>query len=129
MESTRSAGAWKVPTLSAREWRNAAEEALGANGSCTCTKSNEASSRSSSIVRATSSGSDTFTAFRVGGNGRLWPTAITCAHPGAANTASGSCASRFTTCRPSRISSRESDGAITTTLCPRRQSSSETRST
>jgi hypothetical protein len=30
---------WKLPTFSAREWRSAALAALGANGSCTCTKS------------------------------------------------------------------------------------------
>ena len=42
VESTRSVAAWKVPTFSAREWRSAADDALGANGSCTCTKSNGA---------------------------------------------------------------------------------------
>ena len=39
VESARSAGAWNVPTLSAREWRSAAPEMLGANGSCTWTMS------------------------------------------------------------------------------------------
>ena len=39
---TRSAGAWNVPTLSAREWRSATDDVLGANGSCTWTKSNGA---------------------------------------------------------------------------------------
>ena len=39
VESSRSVGAWKVPTLSEREWRSAALEVLGANGSCTWTKS------------------------------------------------------------------------------------------
>ena len=42
VEITRSVGAWNVPTLSAREWRSATEEALGANGSCTWTKSSGA---------------------------------------------------------------------------------------
>ena len=37
--ATRSVGAWKVPTFSAREWRSAAEATLGANGSWTCTRS------------------------------------------------------------------------------------------
>ena len=51
VESTRSVGAWKEPTLSAREWRSATDAALGANGSCTCTKSSGASESTSSIVR------------------------------------------------------------------------------
>ncbi len=39
VESTRSCGAWKVATLSEKEWRSAAEGALGANGSWTWTMS------------------------------------------------------------------------------------------
>ena len=35
VETTRSVGAWKLPTLSAREWRSATLATLGANGSCT----------------------------------------------------------------------------------------------
>ena len=42
VESTRSAGAWNVPTLSEREWRSATDDALGANGSWTWTKSSGA---------------------------------------------------------------------------------------
>ena len=44
VESTRSVGEWKLPTFSAREWRSAAADALGANGSCTCTMSSGAAS-------------------------------------------------------------------------------------
>ena len=51
-------GAWNEPTFSAREWRSAAARTLGANGSCTCTKSRATPSSSSSIVRATSTGSE-----------------------------------------------------------------------
>ena len=40
VERTRSCGAWKVATLSEKEWRSAAEETLGANGSWTWTMSN-----------------------------------------------------------------------------------------
>ena len=42
--SRRAARWWSgsVPTFSAREWRSAAEAALGANGSCTWTKSSSA---------------------------------------------------------------------------------------
>ena len=47
---------WNVPTFSARLWRSADDDALGANGSCTCTKSSSAVSSSSSIVRAMSTG-------------------------------------------------------------------------
>ena len=42
VEMTRSAGAWNVPTLSAREWRSATDDVLGANGSWTWTKSSGA---------------------------------------------------------------------------------------
>ena len=57
VESTRSAGAWNVPTLSAREWRSAADDALGANGSWTWHEVERPDGRAaSSIVRATSTG-------------------------------------------------------------------------
>ena len=39
VERTRSCGAWKVATLSEMEWRSAAEETRGANGSWTWTMS------------------------------------------------------------------------------------------
>ncbi len=35
VETKRSVVEWKVPMFSAREWRSAADAALGANGSCT----------------------------------------------------------------------------------------------
>ena len=72
VDTKRSVGEWKVPTFSAREWRSAALAALGANGSCTCTKSSSARSMNSSIERDTSSGSATEPPRR---NGRLWPDA------------------------------------------------------
>ena len=58
VESTRSVGAWKEPTLSAREWRSATDDVLGANGSCTWTKSSGAKPSTSSTVRPTSTGGD-----------------------------------------------------------------------
>src|ERR687895_111069 len=126
VETNRSVVEWKVPTFSARECRSAADDALGANGSCTCTKSSSTCSSSSSSVRDTSSGSDTDPPRR---NGSDCPTATIDAQPGSAHTASGSDPSRSTVARPSRTSSRESDGATTTTRCPRAQSSSESLST
>ena len=57
VESSRSLEEWNEPTFSAREWRSAAFEVLGANGSCTWTKSSSTVPSSSSIVRATSIGS------------------------------------------------------------------------
>jgi hypothetical protein len=126
VETKRSVVEWKVPTFNACECRSAAEEALGANGSCTCTKSSSVRSSRSSSVRDTSSGSDTEPPRR---NGSDWPTATTEAHPGSAHSASGSEPSRLTTSRPSLTSSRDSDGATTTTRCPRAQSSSDRRST
>ena len=60
VESTRSVGEWKLPTFSAREWRSAAADALGANGSCTCTMSSGATLEQRGRSRAlASSGSDT----------------------------------------------------------------------
>ena len=70
VETKRSVVEWKVPTLSAREWRSAADAALGANGSCTCTKSSSTLSSRSSSVRDTSSGSDTEPPRRKGSD---WP--------------------------------------------------------
>ena len=49
--------------------------------------------------------------------------------PARPSSASGSERSALTFARPSRTSSRESDGATTTTRCPREHSSSESRST
>ena len=79
VDTKRSVVAWNVPTFSACEWRSAAEDALGANGSWTCTKSSSARSSSSSSVRDTSSGSDTDPPRR---NGSDCPTASTDAQPG-----------------------------------------------
>ena len=71
VESTRSVGEWKLPTFSAREWRSAAADALGANGSCTCTRSSGATSSRRSIARLASSGSDTRPPRRAGATQRL----------------------------------------------------------
>ena len=76
VESTRSVGAWKLPTLSAREWRRAALDALGANGSWTLTMSSGSAVSASSIVRATSTGSDAARR-RAGANGSTSPTPST----------------------------------------------------
>jgi hypothetical protein len=122
----RSVVEWNVPTLSACECRSAADAALGANGSWTCRKSSSASSSSSSSVLDTSSGSDTDPPLRKGSD---CPTASIEAQPSSAQSASGSERIALTVARPSLISSRESDGAMTTTRCPREHSSSESRST
>ena len=126
VDTNRSVVEWNVPMLRARECRSAADAALGANGSCTWTKSKRARSSRLSIVRDTSTGSDIEPPRRPG---RLCPTASTDAHPLPSNTASGSSATRLIRSRDSLISSRESDGPITTTRCPRPHSSSERRST
>ena len=118
--------AWKVPMFSAREWRSAADDALGANGSCTCTKSKGAVSRTDSIVRDTSIGTDTLPPRRLS---TLWPTASTRAQPSSAKIDSGSLAACLIAARDSRTSRRDSDGAITTTRWPRAHSSSDSRST
>jgi hypothetical protein len=81
VESRRSLGAWKEPTLSAREWRRAALEVLGANGSCTCTKSSSTVVSSSSTVRATSIDSAEVRRRALLGTSSTSPTAITAGVP------------------------------------------------
>ncbi len=88
VESTRSAGAWKVPTLSAREWRSATDPALGAHGSCTCTKSSGALLSASSIVRAMSTGGEGLMPLRLALNSSS-PTPSTRTSPSGAKIDSG----------------------------------------
>ena len=116
-----------VPMFSAREWRSAADAALGANGSCTWRKSSSACS-SSVLERARHVERQRHRAAA--------PERQPLAHrhaptrsPRSAKSASGSSWSASTFARPSRTSSRESDGATTTTRWPRAHSSSESRST
>ena len=73
VERTRSVGAWKLPTFSECEWRSAALDALGANGSWTLTMSSGSTVSASSIVRATSTGSEAARR-RAGANGSTSPT-------------------------------------------------------
>ncbi len=118
VDSTRSTGRWKVATLSAREWRSAVDDALGAHGSCTWTTSNGAVSSSSSIVRDRSTG--TLGMARRGDSvGSSSPTART----------SGRSSPARIRRRDSRTSSGECDGAATTTLCPRARSSADSAPT
>ena len=127
VETKRSVVEWKVPTLSAREWRSAADAALGANGSCTWRKSSSA--RSSRLLERARDVQRQRHRAAAPERQRL-PDGE---HRGAArrrpNSASGSERIALTVARPSRTSSRESDGATTTTRCPRAHSSSESRST
>ena len=124
VESSRSLEEWKEPTFSAREWRSAALDVLGANGSCTCTKSSSTVPSSSSTVRATSIGSDGGAPARAGRDvehladgdharrrRRRCPRAGSAAAPRAARSA----------LRDSRTRSCERDGASTSTRCPRRR--------
>ena len=114
VESTRSVGEWKLPTFSAREWRSAAAEALGANGSCTCTMSSGARSSSVSIARLASSGSETRPPRRAG-------AAIVCigartrTSPGANSEPGRADAARISR-RDSRTWARDPLAAITRTL-------------
>ena len=121
-------GEWNVPTFSAREWRSAADAALGANGSCTCTKSN-ARARADPRSCATRRSAATPAAPRR----REREALADRQHLGAAlvgeHRRPGRRRSALPRARPSRTSSRESDGATTTTRCPRVHSSSDTRST
>ena len=118
VESTRSVAAWNVPTFSAREWRSAADDALGANGSWTCTKSNGAVSRTDSIVRETSIGTDTLPPRRLEhalADGQHARAAVV-----REDRLGVARAHRLIAARDSRTSWRDSEGAITTTRWPRR---------
>ena len=86
VESTRSAGEWKEPTLSEREWRSATEAALGANGSWTCTKSGGAVESASSIVREMSSGGAGIAPRRAPASGSSSPTPTTRTSPSGPNS-------------------------------------------
>ena len=128
VESSRSVGAWKEPTFSAREWRSAAFAVLGANGSCTCTKSSSTVPSNSSIVRATSIGSARVGLLDPVGTSSTSPTAITVGLP------SPRLSSRLCGCsraarsarRDARTRSCEREGARISTRCPWRESSSVT---
>ena len=119
-------GAWKLPTFSAREWRSATLEALGANGSCTLTTSSASTLSASSIVRATSTGSEAARR-RVGENGSTSPTPRTTGSP-AASSSSSSGRLRIAR-RLSRTSESDWEGATISTRCPRSASCAETRAT
>jgi hypothetical protein len=108
----RSVGPWKLPTFSAREWRSATLDALGANGSWTWTMSSASAVNASSIVRATSTGNDA-ARLRVGENGSTSPTPSTSGCPCA--RWSSSCAGPRSARRLSRTSAFDSDGAMIST--------------
>ena len=110
--------------MRARLCRRATELALGANGSCTCTKSSGASVSTSSIVRAMSTGGDGAPPRALQRQQLPDPQ-----HPhapvgieqrlGVARAPTGSA------CRDSPTSEVERDGASTSIRCPRSASSRE----
>ena len=110
MVSTCSVGAWNEPTFSAREWRRATLEALGANGSWTSTTSIGSAVSTSSIVLATSTGSDAARR-RVGANGSTPPTPST---RGSGEDSSSSGSERISL-RVAPTSSSDWDGAMIST--------------
>ena len=116
VEMSRSVGAWNEPTFSAREWRSAAAGTLGANGSCTCTKSKATLSSSSSIVRATSTGTEA--GRRAERKGSTSPTPST-------RTPSSATSPERTARREACTRSSECEGATIATSCPRCTSRSE----
>ena len=106
-----SAGAWNVPTLSARECRSATDAALGAHGSWTWTNSIGATLSTSSIVR------DVHRRRRDGprrppASGSSSPTPSTRTPP------SGSTARRCGCASMTRTNAGSCEGASTTTRCP-----------
>src|SRR3954469_29723 len=119
----RSVGRWKVPTLSAREWRSVALGTDGANGSCTWQMSSTSAACSASTARVTSTGTDARREEPKGPS--TSPTASTRGAPSAENSSSG----RLSAERASRTSSPSEDGATISTRCPRAASSSPARRT
>ena len=130
VESSRSVEEWKEPTFSAREWRRAAFEVLGANGSCTWTKSSSTRAQQfldrARHVDRQRRGPPPRAAAHVehladgdharGCPGRC-PRAGSAGRPRAARSS----------LREARTRSCERDGASTSTRWPRRESSSATR--
>ena len=113
VESTRSAGAWNVPTLSEREWRSATDDALGANGSWTWTNSIGAAVSASSIVREMSSGGAGIAPRRAPASGSSSPTPSTRTPPSGSNSSPLRMRRR-----DSRTNAGSCEGASTTTRCP-----------
>src|SRR3954447_25397998 len=125
VESTRSAGLWKEPTFSAREWRSATDPADGAHGSCTCTKSSCAMPSASSIVRAMSTGGEGLMPLRDALNSSS-PTPSVRTPPSGSNRSPGFSRAARISLRDSRTNSDDRDGASSRTRCPRSASSRET---
>jgi hypothetical protein len=94
---------------------------LGANGSCTWTKSSGASESTSSTVRPTSTGGDGPTPRRL--NGSSSPTPSTRTPPSPSNSVSGASRAPRIRRRESRTNCGERDGASTSIRCPRDASS------
>ena len=113
VESTRSAGAWKLPTLRDREWRSATDEALGANGSCTWTNSGGATVSASSIVREMSSGGAGIAPRRATASGSSSPTPSTRTPPSGSNSSPAADAAARLAHEARVVRGREHDDAVT----------------
>ena len=130
VDSSRSVGAWNVPTLSAREWRSAALDVDGAKGSWTWQTSSGRIVSRFSIVRETSTGSAGARRALPGRSGSASPTASTRGGaPGSGSSDAGSSRAALSALRVSRTASLERDGATMRTRCPRAASSAVVRST
>ncbi len=121
------------PTLSAREWRSAAFAVLGANGSCTCTKSS--GDRAEQLLDGARDvdrqrrgppprGGQRRRAPRRPRSPAGVPRSVPCS-----SARRGSAARARSARRDSRTRSCEREGARTSTRCPRRESSAATRAT
>ena len=111
--------------MSAREWRSAALEVLGANGSCTWTKSSSTLPSSSSTVRATSIGSAAAAPARAAGevehlaDGDHARRAAVGALPSRRSAASPRAALRAAPCARRAPAPASATGASTSTRWPR----------
>ena len=123
VESTRSDGSWKLPTLSERECRSATDAALGANGSWTWTMSKSTPPRRASRPLETSSGSGTPAGTRTArhrqpgpdGQHRRAVAARALTAPRAVEQRVGRSRAALIRRRASRVASPTLDGAATTT--------------
>jgi hypothetical protein len=105
-----------VPTFSAREWRSAALDVDGANGSCTWQMSSGRIVSRFSIVRETSTGRAGARREPPGRSGSASPTASTRGGaPGSGSSADGSSRAAPIAWRVSRTASLEREGATIST--------------
>ena len=116
VDSTRSVGAWKEPTLSARECRSATRRRARRERLVHVHEVERRDVSTSSIVRATSTGGAGNPPRRCSGSSS--PTPSTRTPPSGSNSVSGFSRAARISLRDSRTSARDREGASTSTCVP-----------